>query len=515
MKILKFLIVLVAVLSITLGAPATVLALGQPGASYPTNGELIYSYGASQIEFQWSSSGTMGTVYYDVQVSTDPTFTNSAAIVSNNFMIPNHSNCHNYPNQPTNWTSSFAYSSQTTYYWRIQAYDTTCTGDFSTGGSGWALYSFKTAISAPTLVNPTSGTLVDNLHDDQLLTSGHPYPLFRWAAVTGASGYILQVSTVATFSSLYVNTTVSSSATYDGGVDIGYSPTSDITAGTTFYWRVETLNSTYGPSAWSNTPAACVSGYCTFTSANVSAAPVPLSIAQTNVYKTPTGKVTTDFTPGLRWQEATLPSGATFTTYQVQASMDSTFKDSTQNCFTVDNSTMAILANQVYNNDYTDYNYAQLDTQTALAVSSSGVNCLVSGGKFESTNQYYWRVRAVFGGPAYSDWSTVFSFKTSYLKPISLSTSTDTTKHTVTFTWSYPSGTAQKPYGYHINVCFDANLSEGQCVLSKTNVSPGLVFGVAANPHNIPPGETMWWSVSATGPWGPGLWSTPVSFVTP
>ena len=125
------------------GAPASVLTAvpGEPGPIYPTNNELIYTYGASQLEFQWSSAGTLGTVYYDVQVSTDPTFTNSSAIVSSNLISGTHSNC-GTSNQAPNWVSPYAYQPATTYYWRIQAYDGTCNGDFVTGGSGWAVYTF-------------------------------------------------------------------------------------------------------------------------------------------------------------------------------------------------------------------------------------------------------------------------------------------------------------------------------------------------------------------------------------
>ena len=503
MKILKFLFAFVAVLSISFSIPATVLAA--PGAVYPTYGQLIYTY-SSGFEFQWSSAGSMLTTSYDIEISTDPTFTNTApgVMVDSNDINHTTSNCGSTI-QPNNFPSSYSYLPATTYYWRIQSYSNAlCNGDFVTGGSGWVVYYFRTAISAPTLVKPTSGTLVDNLHNDQITGSGHPYPLFQWQPVAGATGYILEVSTVATFTSLYINTSVSPSATFNGGTNIGYSPTSDIASATTFYWRVETLNNTYGPSDWSSSPAACLSGYCTFTSANVSAPPVPLSIAQTNVYKTPTGKVTTDFTPGLRWQAVALPSGATFFTYQVQASNDSTFADITQECFDVDNSDMAILANQVYNNDYTDYNYAQLDTEPALAAGPVGTNCKSSGGKFLPANKFYWRVRAVFGGPAYSDWSTVFSFSTSYPKITTLHPAvTDATHDTITFSWD---DISPLPYYYWVQACFSPDFEEGNCVLSQTHVKNPFLWRIPAK-DNITSGTILYWRVSSGGTWGPSLWT--------
>ena len=398
MKFLKLLVLSALVLMVTVGAsngaPASVLTAVPPevGAINPTPSELIYSYGANQIEFEWTSAGTLGTIWYDIEVSTDPTFTNTAAgvMVSSNDNRHVSSACKNIANQAPNFTSPYAYQPATTYYWRIQAYDSTCTGDFVTGGSGWVVYTFYTAIASPTLVGPGNGsTLKDNLHNDLSSTPPHPLPLFQWTAVSGATGYILEVSTVATFGSLYLDVNVPTSNTFNGGVDIGYSPSSDLPAGTLFYWQVETLDTTYGPSAWSTS---CVSA-CSFYTANVSAAPVPIAISQTNVYKTPTGKVTTDSTPGIRWLEATLPSAATFYAYEVEVSTDKTFADTSQLCFDVANTAVPYLANQTYNNDLT-LNYAQLDTQDGLA-SYATDNCptQLAGGiyKFAPATAYFWR----------------------------------------------------------------------------------------------------------------------------
>ncbi len=80
MKLLKLLVLSAVVLMATVGAsngaPASVLTAvpNAPGASYPTNNELIYTYGASQLEFQWGSAGSVANTSYDIEVSTDPTF---------------------------------------------------------------------------------------------------------------------------------------------------------------------------------------------------------------------------------------------------------------------------------------------------------------------------------------------------------------------------------------------------------------------------------------------------------
>ena len=71
MKLLKLLVlsamVLMATVGASNGAPASIVTAqpGEPSATYPTNGELIYTYStvaitANTIDFQWSSSGTLG-----------------------------------------------------------------------------------------------------------------------------------------------------------------------------------------------------------------------------------------------------------------------------------------------------------------------------------------------------------------------------------------------------------------------------------------------------------------------
>ena len=509
MKLLKLLVLSAVVLMVTVGAsngaPASVLTAvpGAPGAEYPTNGELLYSYGANQIEFQWTTVGTVGTIYYDLEVSTDPTFADTTKIVFST--DGGHTTSCNYtlPNK----TSSVAFNSATTYYWRVQAYDNTCNTApgqiYVTGGSGWAVYTFYTAISAPTLIGPANGsTLKDNLNNDPSTTPPHPLPLFQWTAVSGASGYVLEVSTTATFSSLYIDASVPTSNTFNGGADIGYSPSADLAAGTLLYWQVETLNSTYGPSAWSTT---CVSA-CSFYTANVSAPPVPIQNGQTQIYKTATGKVTTDFTPGLRWLEVTLPSGATFSTYEVEVSTDKTFTDTNQLCFDVAH-VVSYLANQTQNNDPT-INYAQLDTQDGLLsyVPDDCPTQLVGGIlKFVPATKYFWRVRAYFNGDAsVSDWSTVFEFDTSYAKIVAgFTATTDVAHNTITFSWTPPT---VKPYSYGLTICYDANFSEGDCIFGQEQLGDPYVWSPKPK-QNIAPGATLYWRVQPEGTWGPGLWS--------
>ena len=82
-------------------------------------------------------------------------------------------------------------------------------GEYVTGGSGWVDYVFFTSFATPTLISPgNTSTLVNNRTNDNLTGPYHPYPLFQWASVAGATSYVLEVSTATNFSTLYLNVNV-------------------------------------------------------------------------------------------------------------------------------------------------------------------------------------------------------------------------------------------------------------------------------------------------------------------
>ncbi len=260
MKILKFITVLVAVLSMTLSIPVAVHAApGAPTLTSPINGSgqrlTVYT---PPLNFYWTATAPAGG-FYDIEISTDATFLNSAAIVDGD-TFHHTTSCHASNVSP--FISPYTYQPATTYYVRIQAYDSTCNGDFATGGSGWVDYVFYTSLTAPTLLAPSNGSLLlNNLTNDDTHV---PPELFQWSSVAGATGYVLQVSTATNFSSLYINTSIPAGQTY-------YTPTSDLPVDTTFYWQVEALGtSPYSPSGW----GFCGTGNCSFTTA-LAASPPP------------------------------------------------------------------------------------------------------------------------------------------------------------------------------------------------------------------------------------------------
>ena len=506
MKILKLIAVFVAVLSMTLSIPAAVHAAPViPTLTSPVNSELLTVYTPS-LSFYWTATAPAGG-FYDIEISTDATFLNPAAIVDGD--TANHTtSCHASNVSP--FISTYPYQPATTYYVRLQAYDSTCassgSGEYVTGGSGWADYVFYTSLTAPTLTSPGNTSILSNN-----LTNGDthvPPALFQWSSVAGATYYILEVSTATNFSSLYLDVSVPPSNNIAGTSLIGYSPSSDLPVNTTFYWQVEAIGvSPYTPSGW----GFCGTGNCSFTTANAgSPAPAPVSMPPVGSGAYISGKITTDFTPGLRWNEINLAGGTGFDTYEVQVGTDSTFLDPTALCFDVTSSTpgLGYLANQAYPTSI-GLTTAQLDTGDALPTAAPGVNCPTTGGtKFHPATQYYWRVRAetVGGGPTYywTDWSNVYKFITSYPKPdlATFSTTVDAPHRTITFSWTpVPGPGSEYAYAYELVGCID---SHTWCPVNVQKIGPSYVW---LYPATTPSGEVIHWRVRADGPYGPSLWS--------
>lgn len=113
----------------------------------------------------------------------------------------------------------------TIYYWRVRAWN--MAGEYS----AWSPANFfREAILPPALLSPIGG-----------IAAGSRKPLFEWMPSPGAASYTIQLSANNSFTSLYVNVTVT---------DASYLPPVNLPAGKTFFWRVR-VNGPNGPSAWS------------------------------------------------------------------------------------------------------------------------------------------------------------------------------------------------------------------------------------------------------------------------
>jgi hypothetical protein len=118
-------------------------------------------------------------------------------------------------------------SNSMVYYWRVKAAN-------GAGSSAWStVWDFTTVgsggLSAPVLVSPVNGDTGVSLN-----------PTLVWGSVSGATRYEVQVSTDASFGSIFFADTVT-------GVTDGLS---GLSGGTQYYWRVNAGNVS-GTSPWS------------------------------------------------------------------------------------------------------------------------------------------------------------------------------------------------------------------------------------------------------------------------
>jgi len=184
----------------------------RPMLQSPAGGALVT--GPSPL-FNWKDSTVpLGVVFdhYQIQIATDTAF---SAIVHDQDLagITNSQD------------DSAVLTSGTTYYWRVRAYAQN--GDYSVWS---AVRRVRIRFDAPVLLLPENGKPIGNL-----------LPSFSWNGVTGAKSYTIQVSKVATFSTVTLSKTV---------LTPQYATLVSLKPGTTYYWRVR-VNGSYGPSAWS------------------------------------------------------------------------------------------------------------------------------------------------------------------------------------------------------------------------------------------------------------------------
>jgi subtilisin family serine protease len=206
---------------------------------------------------------------YNIQLSTDSSF--------NSLIIDTQTSLSSY--------QLGALTANRTYYWRIQAINTTGnTGKWSNTGV------FRTVMLPPDLDSP----------DDGIAPLTLEWPLMNWTSVDGSSSYNVQVSVSPTFSQL-----AASVASVNNSLTIAI----PIKPDTRYYWRVSG-SGVNGPSEWSTVYSIQM--------------PNPPSIP---ILETPTENVVvTDYTPTLEWKDATLPTGSVpFDVYRIQIASDVTF----------------------------------------------------------------------------------------------------------------------------------------------------------------------------------------------
>ncbi len=152
-----------------------------------------------------------GTIFdhYQVQVATAITF--SVLVYDQNVTV-------------SDFTPPAPLTPNTKYYWRVRSFN--LDGHYS----GWsAVRSFREALLAPELTYPVGGTIINTTQ-----------PTFTWNPNDVATGYTIQVSRYANFSTLLVNASTASTS---------YTPGINLPKGVLLYWRVR-ANGSNGPSLW-------------------------------------------------------------------------------------------------------------------------------------------------------------------------------------------------------------------------------------------------------------------------
>jgi hypothetical protein len=176
-----------------------------PILSSPVSNSLVTGYTPN---LDWNDM--TGADHYQVLVATSSSFNASSLVYDQNvgasgFTIPSE------------------LTSNKTYYWRARSFAPN--GQFSL----WSAYRyFRTAMLPPTLLAPSLNGLITTVR-----------PSFDWGDVSGASGYIIQVSTHEDFLTILINASTNKST---------YTSTTNLPRGVTVYWRVY-ANGT-NPSSW-------------------------------------------------------------------------------------------------------------------------------------------------------------------------------------------------------------------------------------------------------------------------
>src|SRR3990167_6533785 len=187
-------------------------------------------------------------------ISTTPTFSWSSVSGANKYWLMVATNSSVFPTDvnasscsscvisvnttSTSYTPTTALSAGTPYYWKVQGYNTS-TSPYTQGNYS-SVYSFTTQaslLSAPTLSSPSNGA-----------TGISTTPTFSWSSVSGANKYWLMVATSSSVFPTDVNASSCSSCVISvNTTSTSYTPTTALSVGTTYYWKVQGYNTSTSP----------------------------------------------------------------------------------------------------------------------------------------------------------------------------------------------------------------------------------------------------------------------------
>ena len=295
----------------------------------------------------------------------------------------------------------------------------------ATGAEVWKL---QTPSYIPVLLTPVDGA-------SPLFNR----PVFDWQDVPGATSYTIQIGRDPGFGTLVGAYTVTTST---------YTPTSDLPADSTLYWRVK-INKTGVANPWSDP----------FSLRTANPPSVPVLVTP------PNNALTTNYKPLLDWNNSVLPPVSLSSEhYQVQVAANSGFTSP------VIDKTIVGLTNSQYT------------PTTALAPNTT----------------WYWHVRAYNSLGQYSAWSTLRTFRTAIAPPVLLlpHNLSSTSNHKPLFDWNSMAGAGSYTFQVSRSNTFST-------LLVNLAVTPSTYTPTT----NLPSG-VLYWRVRANGTNGPSLWST-------
>ena len=265
-------------------------------------------------------------------------------------------------------------------------------------------------------------------------------PLFDWPDVPGAASYTLQYSRYSNMR-YPVNKVVTASQ---------YLPTSDLPRNRLLYWRVKVTGTSTWLPIW------------TVQMPNTPGMPNPEKPVLNALVKT--------LTPKLDWAASGLPTGTTFSHYQVQVATDSAY-------------TNVVVDTAITNRMISEYT--------------------IPGGILQPNTVYYWRLRSFNTLGQYTRWTRLMYFREALAAPVLSAPANGAVVGTQkpTFDWTNVTGAT----GYTIQISRYSNMSSA--TVNANTTASSYVPG-----SNLPKNVTLYWRVRSRGGLGTSAWTAVRTF---
>ena len=379
--------------------------------------------------FYWSNS--RGSIGYILELDTVADFSSP------------HKRTFNKTTAADNTDDAFYYAVNdmrygTQYYWRVRAYNATDT-------SAWSVV--RTLTTTGKVFLDYSNTPADSL------TGAYTRQFFCWNNSRGSIGYILELDTVADFSSPHKRTFNKTTAA-DNTDNYFYYAVNDMRYGTRYYWRVRARNSV-DTSGWSDTRTLTT----TYRASLNSPADNSIGRAVSDLY--------------LYWNNS---RGST--KYIIQIDTSATFSSSL---------------------------LKTLSKTTAADNTDSYFYKIVDGLRYGTT--YRWRVCAINNADT-SEWSAVWRFTTTYnittgpALTMPVNDSTGLTYNNITLVWQPMDNVQGYRYEVSTSSTFETLVAAGNTSLTFSVVTTAL------------PSTTYYWRVQGYNAQGNTAWSPVWHFTT-